>query len=65
MTALQSVIIYGVYPLCTIGLAGIVTIGIRRFAALEHKIDNLYGKMSRIEVDVKTRLAVVETKLDD
>ncbi len=65
MTGVESVIIYGVYPLCTIGLAGVVTLCIRRFASLEHKIDNLYGKMSRIEVDVKSRLSIVETKLHD
>ncbi len=65
MTDLQSVIIYGVYPLCTIGLAGVITLCIRRFATIERKIDQLYGKMSRIEVDVKSRLSIVETKLHD
>ncbi len=65
MTDLQSVVIYGVYPLCTIGLAGVVTLGIRRFGTLETKIDRLYGKMTRIEVDVKERLSIVETKLHD
>lgn len=65
MITSPEVVIFVVYPLCTLGIAYSVRLGVDKLGSLERKIDRLYGKFGDHQVKVEHRLSNLEAKVNE
>lgn len=65
MAGTPEAVIYIIYPLCTLGVAGTVALGVSKVGDLEKKIDRLCRRFGDHQVKVEHRLSSLESKCND